>query len=107
MTKTTTYYAQNPQIDSLVSEFGSQLEKLSRDDKLSLRMLLVAYVFLKEIEDEWDLISVETEVPLYEIGPDLEEAIAILDGIDIDAAEGLIEALTAQLRHGNARRRGD
>ena len=106
MTKTTTYYAQTPKIDELVEEFGTQLEKLSREDKLGLRMLLGTYLYLKEIEDEWTLDAVVTETPLHEPSEALDEAIAILEDIDVDAAEGLIEALTAQLRHGNARRGG-
>ena len=106
MTKPTTYYAQTPELDELVEEFGSQLEKLSREDKLGLRMLLGAYIYLKEIEDEWTLDTVVTETPLYEPSESLDEAIDILNEIDVDAAEGLIEALTAQLRHGNARRGG-
>jgi hypothetical protein len=106
MPKPVTYYAQTPDLDELVEEFGSQLEKLSREDKLGLRMLLGAYIYLKEIEDEWTLDAVVTETPLYEPSEQLDEAIDILNEIDPDAAEGLIEALTAQLRHGNARSGG-
>lgn len=107
MPKTTTYYAQNPETDRLVNEFGGQLEGLSRDEKLDLRMLLAAFVCLKEVESEWDLDSVVSEVPIFELSDNLHEAIALLDGIeDMDAVEGLIEALTAQLRFGNARKGG-
>jgi hypothetical protein len=37
---------------------------------------------------------------------ELEEAIAILEEVEPDAAEGLIEALTAQLRHANVHQGG-
>ena len=106
MSKTTTYYAQTPEIDELVEEFGSQLEKLSREDKLGLRMLFANYLYLKEVEEEWTLDTVITETSLHDASHELDEAIAILEDIDVDAAEGLIEALTAQLRHGNARKGG-
>jgi hypothetical protein len=106
MPKTTTYYAQTSEIDHLVEKFGSQLEKLNREDKLSLQMLLGAYVYLQEFESEWTLDAVVTETPLYEPSESLDEAIDILNEIDVDAAQGLIEALTSQLRHGNARRGG-
>ncbi len=105
MTKPVTYYVQNSEIDDLSRCFGSQLEELSREDKLGLRMLLATYLYLKEVEDEWTLDAVVTETPLHEPSEALDGAIAILEDINVDA-EGLIEALTAQLRHGNARRGG-
>jgi hypothetical protein len=104
--KPTTYYAQTPELDELVEEFGTQLEKLTREDKLGLRMLLSTYLYLLDVEPEWTLDAVLTETSLYEPSEALDEAIAILEDIAPDAAEGLIEALTAQLRHGNARRGG-
>ncbi|MEP0873213.1 hypothetical protein NDA01_25965 [Trichocoleus desertorum AS-A10] len=106
MTKPTTYYVQTPEIDDLSRCFGSQLEELTREDKLGLRMLLGTYLYLKEVEEEWTLDAVVTETPLHEPSEELEEVIDILETIPPDAAEGLIEALTAQLRHGNARRGG-
>lgn len=104
MTKPTTYYVQTPQIDQLVNEFGGQLDGLTRAERLDLRMLLATFVCLKEVEDEWTLVDVVTEVPIFEVSENLEEAIAILDGIDQNTADGLIDALTAQLLYGNARR---
>jgi hypothetical protein len=106
MTKPTTYYVQTPEIDDLSRCFGSQLEELTREDKLELRLLLAGYVYLKEVEPEWTLDAVITEVPLHEPSEELEEVIDILNEVDVDAAEGLMEALTAQLRHGNARKGG-
>lgn len=106
MTKPTTYYVQTPVIDALIERFGDQLEGLSREDRLGLRMLLATFVCLKEVEDEWTLEAVITETPIFEVGENLREAIAILNEIDQDTADGLIDALTAQLLYGNARRRG-
>lgn len=93
-------------VEELVEQFGPRLQKLTREDRLGLRALLSTYNYLIETTDEWALLgSVLDETPV-QPSEALDEAITILEEVDPDAAEGLIEALTAQLRDANARRGG-
>ncbi len=97
---------QTPEIDELITEFGSQLQKLTREDKLRLRVLLSTYNYLLDTQEEWALLGAVLDETPVQPSKELDEAIAILEEVDPDAAEGLIDALTAQLRHENARRGG-
>jgi hypothetical protein len=89
---------QTPELDDLVAEFGPRLQKLTREDKLGLRALLLTYNHLIETTDEWALLGSVLEEPPVQPSEALDQAIAILEEVDPDSAEGLIEALTAQLR---------
>ena len=106
MAKTTTYYAQTSEIDVLVERFGPQLQEFNRDDKLALRAILALWCYWHEIEDSYSLEDALGECPIgpidapEDISPDIEEAIAILDGIKPRDVDGLLEALTAQIREG-------
>ncbi|MBW4490780.1 MAG: hypothetical protein KME12_23650 [Trichocoleus desertorum ATA4-8-CV12] len=97
---------QTTEVQELVEQFGPQLQNLTHEDKLGFRALLSTYTYLLGTKEEWALLgSVLDETPV-QPSEELEEAIAILEEVDPDAAEGLIEALTAQLRHANAHQGG-
>ncbi|MBW4632954.1 MAG: hypothetical protein KME30_13955 [Iphinoe sp. HA4291-MV1] len=103
MSKCVTYYMQTNQIDQLVEYFGTTLEKLTLADKLALRVTLTYWLFHCEVADlgEYTLNhALENMMQGYseDYQINLKEAIAILEGISKDEAEGLIESLTAQLR---------
>jgi len=97
---------QTADVQELIEQFGSQLQKLTHEDKLGLRALLSTYNYLLETKEEWALLRAVLDETPVQPSKELDEAIAILEEVDPDAAEGLIEALTAQLRHENARRGG-
>lgn len=108
MPKCTTYYTQTERIDQLVDRFGSHLEELTRTEKLALRATLTYYLFHLEVADlgEYTLSNAANDTLLgycTEDHPNLLEAFTILDSISEDETEGLIEAITAQCRWGNAR----
>ncbi|NMF62494.1 hypothetical protein DP113_34020 (plasmid) [Brasilonema octagenarum UFV-E1] len=106
MSKCTTYYIQAQQIDQLVEYFGTTLEKLTPVDKLALRATLAYWLFHLEVADlsEYTLNhALEDTMQGYseDCQVNLKKAIAILEGIGRGEAEGLIEALTDQLRWRN------
>ncbi|MBD2123959.1 hypothetical protein [Trichocoleus sp. FACHB-262] len=98
--------AQTPEIDELITEFGSQLQKLTREDKLGLRVLLSTYSYLLDTQEKWALLGAVLDETPVQPSKELDEAIAILEEVDPDAAEGLIEAFTAQLSQYHAHEEG-
>jgi hypothetical protein len=109
MTKPVTYFTQTDQIDRLVERFGSQLDSLDHTEKLALRATLTYYLFHIEVAElgKYTLEHAADETLRgysQECQSNIREAIAILFGIAEDEVEGLIEALTAQLRWGNTRK---
>ncbi|RAM50974.1 MAG: hypothetical protein C6Y22_14060 [Hapalosiphonaceae cyanobacterium JJU2] len=102
MSKCVTYYIQTQQIDQLVEYFGTTLEKLTLVDKLALRAISSYWLFHLEVADlgEYTLThAMEDTMQGYseDCQVNLKKAVAILEGIGTGEAEGLIEALTAQL----------
>lgn len=101
--KPTTYYVQTPQIDKLTRNYGSRFEGMELEDKHALRVVLSHYVYVHEVIDSEDCDLVESFALSVEqcdaTTPDFHEVILpTLGGIGIDDANGLIEAITAQLR---------
>ena len=103
MNKCVTDSTHTNQIDQLIESFGTTLEKLTLADKLALRVTLTYWLFHREVADlgEYtlnhaleDMMQGNSE----DCQINLKKAIAILQGISKDEAEGLIESLTAQLR---------
>jgi hypothetical protein len=99
-------YTQAPQIDDLIDIYGSRLEEMEPEDKLALRLTLAGFVYVREVSDTEDLSD-------YTLADAFEDAIAgndatsgdfsdrvlpTLEGISVRGAEGLIEAITAQLK---------
>lgn len=103
MSKCITYYVQTDCINRLVDNFGAKLEKLTVLDKLALRAILSYWLLHVQAIDlgQYSLIYASERV-MYEYYKDclatLKEVIIYLEGINISEAEGLIEALTSQLR---------
>ncbi|YAF99308.1 MAG: hypothetical protein AB3A66_29615 (plasmid) [Nodularia sp. CChRGM 3473] len=109
MSDLVTYYGQTNRIDKLVEKYGAYLEKLTRETKLLLRIVLSMYVFMQEEQNPTDyLVSTALENALYELviadslPQDLLDVCSQLQGITTDEAESLLEALQHQLRWGNA-----
>lgn len=103
MSKCITYYVQTDRINRLVNNFGAKLEKLTFSDKLALRAILSYWLLHVQAIDfgEYSLIYA-LERLMHEYPKDclatLREVMIHLEGINISEAEGLIEALTSQLR---------
>ncbi|BDA72459.1 hypothetical protein CAL7716_066250 [Calothrix sp. PCC 7716] len=103
MSKCITYYVQTDRINQLVNNFGAKLEKLTFSDKLALRAILSYWLLHVQAIDfgEYSLIYASERL-MHEYPKDclatLREVIIYLEGISINEAEGLIEALTSQLR---------
>ena len=102
------YYVAVAQIDQLVDKFGSQLNLLNREQKLELRIVLTYLVWGQEqmgleytINDAW----VDSLQHLMCEDKEIEQCLEILQGISVNDAESLLEALQAQCRSGNARLR--
>lgn len=106
MSKCITYYVQTDRINRFVDNFGAKLEKLTVSDKLALRAILSYWLLHVQTIDlgQYSLIYTSERV-MYEYPKDclttLREVIIHLEGINISEAEGLIEALTSQLRWDN------
>lgn len=96
------YACYTDKLGELTKIFGSQLHRLSRQDKLQLRISLSTYVWQLEeqrgnycLEDSWldcgcnDLVQRSRK---------LDGVFWILRGITPDEAESLIQALSAQLK---------
>lgn len=103
--KPVTYYIQNEQIDRLVEHFGTELELLDRDQKLQLRITFTYFVWGRDQIDGYSLQDAYEESlgELVVRDLDIDKVFGILENMTIETAEGLLEALQNQCRHGNAR----
>jgi hypothetical protein len=105
-----TYYGQTEKIDQLVEKYGRYLEKLDRETKLLLRITLSTYIFMQQeynsteypvlaaLEDALCELLISDSIP-----QDLYDICSVLEGLTVDEAETLLEALQHQIRWGNAR----
>lgn len=109
MSKVTTYYVQNDQIDTLVERFGSQLEGIDIQDKLLLRVILSQYVYGIRYGDcsytmphaVLDCNAADSEGnPNYPMvnEENVTEFLTILDGASALTIDGLLEAINSQIR---------
>ncbi|MCC2692881.1 hypothetical protein IQ240_09815 [Nodularia sp. LEGE 04288] len=103
MSNLVTYYGQTDLVNKLVDKYGQYLEQLDRRTKLLFRTILSDYVFradsmsLKETAEK-----IFTSLLIGAIPEKLFDICLILEGITVDEAESLLEALQHQLRWGNA-----
>ncbi|MBD2452425.1 hypothetical protein H6G76_36085 [Nostoc sp. FACHB-152] len=105
-----TYYGQTDRIDSLVEKYGPHLEQLDRETKLLLRITLSTYVLMQQ---EYSSSEYSTSAALQDalcelvlpdsIPQDLYDICSQLEGLTVDEAETILEALQHQIRWGNAR----
>jgi len=103
MSKPTTYFHQNEQIDTLVECFGSQLEVLTIAEKLALNTTISHWVMHQEIVGnslgEFTLEHAFEEITCGWLErARVHQAVQILDGINERDALGVMEALVNQLR---------
>ena len=102
-----TYYGQTARIDQLVEKYGVYLETLNRKNKLLLRIALSSYVLMQQkyTPEEYPLSSV-LEDALSEfpgrIPQDLYDVCTLLEGVTIDEAESILDALQHQIHWGKA-----
>lgn len=84
-------------LSSLVSRYGSYLERLNSEQKLALRAILSYYLFykLKVISDYSVIDAITDAMPEY-TEASIRNVIATLEGISSDTTEGLIKFLTDQ-----------
>ncbi|MBD2491400.1 hypothetical protein [Aulosira sp. FACHB-615] len=105
-----TYYGQTELIDKLVDKYGAYLEQLTRETKLLFRITLSTYVLMQQeyTASEYS-ISAALEDALCElvipdsIPQDLYDICSQLEGLTVDEAESILDALQHQIRWGNAR----
>lgn len=101
------YYTSSDCLDQLTERFGGQLELLDRMQKLQLRTILTYFVLGREtMFDDYTIDSAVYDLNLWQLFlPDdqLQDALTILEGITVQDAESLLEALQAQCRFGNAK----
>jgi len=105
-----TYYGQTDRLDQLVDKYGSYLEQLNRETKLLFRITLSTYVLMQQEYSASEYsISAALEDALCElvlpdsIPQDLYDICSQLEGLTVDEAETILEALQHQIRWGNAR----
>ncbi|MUH01123.1 hypothetical protein F7734_56215 [Scytonema sp. UIC 10036] len=107
--KTLQYFTSGTHLDQLTERFGSQLELLDRPQKLQLRAILTYFVLGREMmSDEYSIGDAVSDFNLWQLFiPDqqLQDALETLEGVTVEDAESLLEALQAQCRHGNAKLR--
>ena len=106
-----TYYGQTPIIEQLVDKYGVYLEKLDRETKLLLRVILSTYIFMQQeytpieypvstaLEDGLCELVIPDSIP-----QDLYDVCSVLNGLTTLEAEILLEALQHQIRWGNAKK---
>lgn len=84
-------------LSSLVSRYGSYLERLNSEQKLALRAILSYYLFykLKIVKDYSVTDAITDAMPEY-TEASIRNVIATLEGISSNNAEGLIKFLTDQ-----------
>ena len=100
------YYTSGEHLDKLCEQFGYELDKLDREQKLELRIVLTYLIWGQEqlgsnysINDAW----IDSLQHLLCEDEQIIECLEILQGISISDAESLLTALQAQCQHGNAR----
>ena len=104
--KPITYYTSGEHLDRLCEQFGHELDKLDREQKLELRIVLTYLIWGREqlgdnysINDAW----IDSLQHLLCEDEQIIECLEILQGISIPDAESLLVALQAQCQIGNAR----
>ncbi len=104
--KAITYYTSGEHLDRLCGQFGHQLDKLDREQKLELRIVLTYFIWGQEqlgenysINDAW----IDSLQHLLCEDEQIIECLEILQGISVKDAESLLIALQAQCTQGNAR----
>lgn len=98
------YYASAPRgtrdaeiLAEIEEQIGSFSENLTRADKLALRAVLSMYLFYKEsVIKEYTFKDAITDT-LPDSDVSASDVIELLEGISLDAAEGLIAFLSAKL----------
>ncbi|GAX38915.1 hypothetical protein [Nodularia sp. NIES-3585] len=103
MSNLVTYYGQTDLVNKLVDKYGQYLEQLDRRTKLLLRTILSYYVFRANSSLKETAEKIFTSLLIGAIPEELFDICLILEGITVDEAEGLLEALQHQLRWGNAK----
>ena len=100
------FYTSGQHVDKLCEQFGYQLEKLDREQKLELRIVLTYLIWGQEqlgnnysINDAW----IDSLQHLLCEDEQIIECLEILQGISVKDAESLLVALQAQCTQGNAR----
>ena len=106
-----TYYGQTDLINRLVDTYVTYLEKLDRETKLLLRMVLTNYVFVQERHEpsSYTLIEASRDALFVTfLGMDtpqlLVDICSQLNGLTTHEAETILEALQHQIRWGNAQK---
>ena len=100
------YYTSGQHLDRLCEQFGHQLDKLDREQKLELRIVLTYFIWGQEqLGDNYSINDAWLDSLQYLVCEDEQiiECLEILQGISVKDAESLLVALQAQCRHGNAR----
>ncbi|MBD2364880.1 hypothetical protein H6G36_27570 [Anabaena minutissima FACHB-250] len=101
-----TYYGQTARIDQLVEKYGAYLEKLNAEIKLLLRIILSTYVFKCELV-EYSITKTLEDCTLIipeSNSQDLNDICIQLEGLTVDEAESILDALQYQLHWGNAQK---
>lgn len=104
--KPITYYASGQHLEKLCEQFGHQLEKLDREQKLELRIILTCLIWGKgELGDDYSIGDAweDSNQKLLIEDEEIVQCLEILEGISITDAESLLIALQAQCTQGNAR----
>ncbi|MEH2005391.1 hypothetical protein [Nostoc sp.] len=106
-----TYYGQTPTIDQLVDKYGVYLEKLDRETKLLLRIVLTNYVFMQERHEpsSYTLIEASRDALFVRfLGVDMPQVLvdicSQLNELTTLETETILEALQHQIRWGNAQK---
>jgi hypothetical protein len=102
-TKPTTSFVQTPAIDALVSQYGSQLQKLDSSQKLAMLAVIARAAYSQSLHDPALLMwSIEDEIADQDYEEAIDQPLALaliaLDEGTINDALGLCEALLDQLR---------
>ena len=100
------YYTSGQHLEKLCEQFGQELDKLDREQKLELRIVLTYLIWGQEqlganysINDAW----IDSLQHLLCEDEQIIECLEILQGISVTDAESLLVALQAQCQSGNAR----
>lgn len=98
--KPTTYYTQNAAIDSLVSAYGSQLQRMNIGQKLALLCILSRTMYIYNVHGNVNGMALEIRSQDYaqSLDPELESHLSAIDEhcTEQDALR-LMEALVNQL----------
>ncbi|WP_088895033.1 hypothetical protein [Leptolyngbya ohadii] len=94
--KPVTYYVQIPQIDSLVNRYGAEFQRVSREEKTVLLLLISSKLATGE-----SLESILDRTRSPQVSYDtIEDFTLRLDRASDDELMGICEALITQLRYG-------